>query len=407
MEVRPGYKQSDLGIIPEDWDITTLGELGATFGGLSGKTKRDFGHGAARYITFMNIMTNVRIDCETFELVDVKPTETQNQAAKGDLFFNGSSETPGEVGMCAVLADDVQGVFLNSFCFGFRFREGPPADGLYLAYYFRSREGRELMKSLAQGAIRYNLSKTALLKTRFPLPHRAEQGAIADALSDTDALIDSLEQLLAKKRHLKQGALQDLITGKGRLPGFSGEWGTKRLGSVLRFQVGFPFRSAFFNEQGQGIRLVKNRDLKSDDQPSWYSGTFGQEYLVRDGDVLVGMDGDFSVCLWSKGPALLNQRVGKVVPLSGLDRVFAFYCLGEPLHQIENATSSTTVKHLSHGDVEGIEKALPSPEEQSAIAAILSDMDAEITALESRLAKSRQIKQGMMQQLLTGKTRLV
>jgi type I restriction enzyme, S subunit len=239
------------------------------------------------------------------------------------------------------------------------------------------------------------------------LPTAVEQDAIAEALSDADALIESLEQLIAKKRHLKQGAMQELLTGKRRLPGFGGEWEIKRLGAVLRFQVGFPFSSTFFNEEGQGIRLVKNRDLKNDDQVFHYSGQYDPTFLVENGDVLVGMDGDFLPCLWAKNQALLNQRTGRVIPYGALDRVFAFYYLIEPLKEIEYATSSTTVKHLSHGDIEGIEKRLPALPEQTAIATVLSDMDAEIAALEAKLAKARQVKQGMMQELLTGRIRLV
>src|SRR6266446_1645245 len=131
-----------------EWEVTRLGDIGSTFGGLTGKSKRDFGHGDARYITFMNIMSNVVIDCDIFEHVDIKPSESQNRVAKGDLFFNGSSETPEEVGMCAVLSQEVQDVFLNSFCFGFRAHDGAAADGLYLAYFFRSGQGRGLLKSL-------------------------------------------------------------------------------------------------------------------------------------------------------------------------------------------------------------------------------------------------------------------
>jgi len=119
--------------------------------------------------------------------------------------------------MCAVLLDDLQEVFLNSFCFGFRFREGARADGLYLAYYFRSREGRELLKSLAQGATRYNLSKTALLKISFLLPQVEEQTAIAAILSDMDAEIAALESKLGKAHQLKQGMMQELLTGRIRL----------------------------------------------------------------------------------------------------------------------------------------------------------------------------------------------
>ncbi len=116
-----------------EWEVKRLGELGVTYGGLTGKTKIDFGEGEARYITFMNVMTNVVIDSGMFERVRVSPTETQNRAMKGDLFFNGSSETPEEVAMCAVLLEEVQDVYLNSFCFGFRFREGAEADGVFFA----------------------------------------------------------------------------------------------------------------------------------------------------------------------------------------------------------------------------------------------------------------------------------
>lgn len=200
-----------------DWELKRLGEMGATFGGLTGKTKRDFGHGAGRYITFMNILTNVVVDCGTFEQVDIRAAESQNRVAKGDLFFNGSSETPEEVGMCAVLEQDVQDVFLNSFCFGFRFRKGVPADGLFMAYFFRSLEGRELLKSLAQGATRYNLSKTALLKVAFRLPLPDEQRAISAVLADMDGDIAAVEAKLAKVRQLKQGMIQELLTGSIRL----------------------------------------------------------------------------------------------------------------------------------------------------------------------------------------------
>ena len=199
------------------WEVKRLGELGSTYGGLTGKRKSDFGNGPSRFITFLNIMTNVVIDCDIFERVNVLPAESQNQVSKGDLFFNGSSETSEEVGMCALLAEDVQGVYLNSFCFGFRFLEKAKADGLYMAYYFRSREGRELLKSLAQGATRYNLSKTALLKVELPLPPLPEQSAIATILADMDAEIVALETKLAKVRQIKQGMMQELLTGRIRL----------------------------------------------------------------------------------------------------------------------------------------------------------------------------------------------
>lgn len=199
------------------WDFKALGELGFIFGGLTGKTKADFGEGSGQYITFMNVMSNVVINCDAFERVKVSPTESQNRVMKGDLLFNGSSETPEEVALCSILAEDVSNLFLNSFCFGFRFREAVETDGLFLAYYFRSKSGREMMKSLAQGSTRYNLSKVAMLKSLLLLPRMPEQKAIAAVLADMDAELAALEQRLDKTRTLKQGMMQELLTGKTRL----------------------------------------------------------------------------------------------------------------------------------------------------------------------------------------------
>jgi len=171
----------------------------------------------AQYIPFMNIIKNVVIDPENLERVKVAPAEVQNLAKKGDLFFNGSSETPEEVGMCSVLLESLSRVYLNSFCFGYRLREGVEASSTYLAYYFRSNEGRELVYSLAQGATRYNLSKTNFLKLVIPFPEVAEQTAIAAVLSDMDAEIDALQERRNKTRAVKQGMMQELLTGRTRL----------------------------------------------------------------------------------------------------------------------------------------------------------------------------------------------
>ena len=200
-----------------EWKVKRLGDVGSPYGGLTGKTKADFGEGPARYITFMNVMSNVVIDCGTFPQVQVSPAESQNRAMKGDLFFNGSSETPEEVAMCSVLLDEVRDVYLNSFCFGFRFHDGAAADGLFLAYYLRSKEGRELMKSLAQGSTRYNLSKVALLKSPLRLPKLPEQTAIATVLSEMDGELAVLEERREKTRALKQAMMHELLTGKTKL----------------------------------------------------------------------------------------------------------------------------------------------------------------------------------------------
>src|SRR5690606_6236611 len=140
---------------------------------------------------------------------------------------------------------------------------------------------------------------------QIPLPPLAEQEAIANALSDADAWIEKLEQLIAKKRLIKQGAMQTLLT-----PKYDCE--VKTLGDYVKFQTGFPFSSEFFNKDLRGLRLIKNRDLRSDDSIFYYSGSYSDDFIVNNGDLLIGMDGDFEPVLWKKGISLLNQRVGRI-----------------------------------------------------------------------------------------------
>jgi len=200
-----------------EWEVKKLGEIGETYGGLSGKTKNDFDKGDYPYIPFMNIMSNPVIDLQYFDYVNIRSDEKQNKAIKGDLFFNGSSETPEEVGMCSVLQADIPSLYLNSFCFGFRLNKNLKTDGLYLSYFFRSPIGRHLIFSLAQGATRYNLSKINFMSLEIPYPEPTEQTAIAAILSDMDSEIESLEQKRDKYTMLKQGMMQQLLTGRTRI----------------------------------------------------------------------------------------------------------------------------------------------------------------------------------------------
>jgi type I restriction enzyme S subunit len=199
------------------WQVKRLGDLGDTYGGLSGKTGADFGTGNSQYVPFMNVMGNVVIDPSDLERVRVAASEGQRQVRAGDLFFNASSETPEELGMCAVLLENLRGVYLNSFCFGFRLRERSTTTGLYLAYFFRSDVGRALLYSLAQGATRYNLSKASFKKLEVSLPESSERTAIAAVLSDMDAEIAALEVRREKTQLIKQGMMQELLTGRTRL----------------------------------------------------------------------------------------------------------------------------------------------------------------------------------------------
>lgn len=200
-----------------EWVEKTIGKIGYTYSGITGKTKDDFGNGDAQFITFLNVLNNVVIDTNIFEKVNIRPSEGQNAVQKGDLFFNTSSETPEEVGICAVLNQDVSNLYLNSFCFGYRLTDENVL-GHYLAYFWRSKKGREIMTTLAQGATRYNLSKVYFNKTSIMLPPSIdEQKAIVEILDTMDAEIHALVIERDKYLLIKQGMMQDLLTGKTRL----------------------------------------------------------------------------------------------------------------------------------------------------------------------------------------------
>ncbi len=199
------------------WNSTVLVRVGSAYGGLSGKAKADFGNGNARYVTFLGVLNNVTIDAKHTDQVRVATHETQNVVQQGDLLFNGTSETPGDLAMGAVVGAQIESLYLNSFCFGFRIHDKNRHVPLFLAYFFRGSVGRSLMSRLSQGATRYNISKKQFLALSLIIPDYEEQSAIAGVLSDMGAEIAALEQRLAKTRAIKQGMMQQLLTGRVRL----------------------------------------------------------------------------------------------------------------------------------------------------------------------------------------------
>lgn len=405
MDLRPGYKQTEIGPIPEDWDAVPLGALFTFKNGLN-KAKKYFGYGTP-IVNYMDVFRHPGLRLDRIEgRVDVSNSELDAfEVRRGDVFFTRTSETVEEIGVAAAMLDPAQDTVFSGFVLRAR-PTGDRLDDLFKAYCFSQRYFRQQVIARATYTTRALTNGRSLSAAILAVPPVAEQKAIAETLSDIDAAIETMVQLLIKKRNLRTGAIQKLLTGQIRIAGFSEPWREKRLGDHIRFQVGFPFRSIFFTKSGQGIRLIRNRDLKSNDEMIYYNGDFDPSYVIERGDLLVSMDGEFILHRWDGDDALLNQRVGRIVEREEVENSFLSYYLVEPLKEIEKATSSTTVKHLSHGDVEGIHIALPSLDEQRSIAKVISDMDAEITALAARLEKTRALKQGMMQALLTGRVRL-
>ncbi len=200
-----------------EWEEVKLGDLGKTFTGLTGKTKEHFGRGS-KYIPYINIFRNSSVDMNALELVDVRPSEKQNLVKYGDIFFTTSSETPEEVGMSSVILEEVdESVYLNSFCFGFRPHNFNRVKPEFIRYLLRSEKVRRSISLLAQGATRYNLSKTQLLKITLNIPSLGEQQKIASVLTAADKEIELLEAKLVHFKQEKKALMQQLLTGKRRV----------------------------------------------------------------------------------------------------------------------------------------------------------------------------------------------
>jgi type I restriction enzyme S subunit len=422
MEVKPGYKQTEVGTIPEDWDVKNLSDIGTALIGLTYKPT-DVRSDGLLVLRASNIQQetlrfsdNVFVDMDVPERLMVRP---------GDILICVRNGSRNLIGKCAWIDDRAKGMTFGAFMVVFR-----TAIGRFVYHQFQSAVIKTQIREHL-GATINQITNKSLNSFRIPLPPtKAEQEAIAEALSDADALIAALEQLLAKKRQLKQGATQGLLTGKKRLPGFSGEWGVKPLGDLFNFSAGFTASRDQLSSEGYcylhygDIHTSKNSfvDVRSEYQDipklDIPLKKISPVSLLNDGDV-VFVDASEDDEGASKHVVVINPD--GIPFISGLHTIVA-KCKTDALeHQYRRYCFQTTavkaqfrffavgtkVSGINKTNIARVTLPVPSVPEQAAIAAILSNMDAEITALEAKLAKARKLKQGMMRELLTGRIRLV
>ena len=189
------------------WEQRKLGSIGSTYTGLSGKTKEDFGHGEAQYITYLNVFQNTISDITMTDKVEIDIT--QNEVKYGDVLFTTSSETPEEVGMSSVWLGDTPNIYLNSFCFGFR--PNQKIDLYFLGYSLRAPYMRDKIKILAQGISRYNISKNKVMELEISLPNNEEQKLLGTFLQRIDLIITLHQRKLDKLKNLKRAYLNELF----------------------------------------------------------------------------------------------------------------------------------------------------------------------------------------------------
>ncbi len=433
-----GYQLTDIGILPEDWELKPLGDLTTLMtNGFVGTAKTHYtdSHDGVIYIQGYNVEEN------SFNFHGIKrvTAEFNKRHAKsnlraGDLLM----VQTGDVGLVTVVPPELAGSNCHALIIS-RFKTG--LESKFFAYYINSQQGRNRLKELETGTTMKHINVGDLLYFQVPVPLKVEeQTAIANALSDVDALIQELEKLIAKKQAIKTATMQQLLTGRTRLPQFAhhpdgrnkgykpselGEipedWEVEKFNNLTTLitcgiaatptyvseSEGYPFLSSTNVKNGKVVwknykhiskslhtQLYKNNPPKVGDVLYSRVGTIGEAAVIED-------EFEFSVYV----------SLTLIKPKSdSLDSYFLMQLLNsEPYKDRakEQVYLGGGVGNLNVEVVRNYPIIFPQSNEQKAIAKILSDMDLEINSLEQRLGKTRQIKQGMMQELLTGKTRLV
>ncbi|WP_295587131.1 restriction endonuclease subunit S [uncultured Lamprocystis sp.] len=431
-ELKSGYKKSEIGPIPLTWESVKLGEIFKFKNGLN-KGKEFFGYGTP----IVNYMDVYKISglcfCDLKGRVTVSKFEQKAfDVKKGDVFFTRTSETVDEVGIASVMLDEAT----NTVFSGFVLRARSYSDRLddhFKKYCFGTHGVRRQITSAASYTTRALTNGRLLSDVVIACPPVSEQCAIAAALFDVDALLAKLDALIVKKRDLKQAAMQQLLTGQTRLPGFGGtagylqtdvglipeDWEVRTFRDIcMKIQDGTHFSPTpggndylYITSKniGHGALDVTSADRISATE---HENIYGRCDVKR-GDLLLTKDGA------NTGNAAINTLDEPFSLLSSVAflrfdcrlhsaQFFLYQILSQSgQRRLKLEMSGNAITRLTLTKINALRIPVASINEQTAIATILSDMDAEITALEARRDKTRDLKQGMMQELLTGRIRLV
>ncbi len=425
---RPRYKQTELGSFPHEWTLANLETLSAFI--TKGSTPTTYGFSwqpdGVLFLRSECVAENGLDLSESMYISDAAHSSLRRSEIKeGDLLIT----ITGNVGRVVVFKNSAR-ANINQHIARVRIT-APEVDRDFVFHFLSLPQYRRHFISITTGQAYPQISLKQVRKASVPLPPtKAEQEAIATALSDADGLIESLKQLLAKKRQIKQGAMQELLTGKKRLPGFSGEWEVKALGELFTFSGGLAASRDQLSAEGHcylhygDIHLSTKSfiDVRGEFQniPKLKVplNKVAAKSLLEDGDV-VFVDASEDDEGASKHVVVVNPDSTPFI--SGLHTIVAKGRSAELGHryrrycfqthavraQFRFFAVGTKVSGISKTNIAKVTLPVPSVAEQSAIASILADMDTEIDSLEVKLAKACDIKQGMMQELLTGRIRLV
>lgn len=400
MELIAGYKPSDVGALPEDWDVLPLGKLVRSVE--YGSAAKSDVKGAVPVLRMGNLQGG-KIDWSDLVYTDDIDEINKYRLQSGDVLFN-RTNTIDLVGKTSIYEGDCPAIFAGYLI---RINVVPELlDSRFLNYVLNTEFSRKYSAKVLSVAVgQANINGQKLKTYPIPLPPTTtEQESIAQALTDVDALLAGLDQMITKKRDLKQAAMQQLLTGKTRLPGCSGTWEAKRLGEVAEIVMGQSPSSSNYNSIGNGLPLIQgNADIEN----RWaIKRTYTTQITKRGkaGDVLMSVRAPVG----EVSRTMFDVCLGRGVCAIRYSNEFLYHTLVFMEPNWVRHSKGSTFDSVNSDDVKNVEIRFPVEEtEQIAIASILSDMDVELAELEARRDKTRSIKQAMMQELLTGKTRLV
>ena len=415
-----GYKRTEVGVIPEDWERSSVRAIAsstrnAIVGGPFGSdlVSKDYVAHGVPVIRGQNMSGR----WVSGSFVFVTPTKAKsleaNLAHPGDIIFT----QRGTLGQVSLVPDKPFSAYLVSQSQMKLSVDRKVADPLFLFYFFTSYEQQKSIqgRTIQTGVPHINLGILREMPVR--LPPLAEQCAIAEALSDADGLLAALEALIAKKRAIKQAAMQQLLTGKSRLPGFSGKWETKRIGDFTGCTAGGTPSTLISEYWGGIIRWMNSGELNNKIVHD-VEGRITERGLRESSTktvpprcVLVGLAGQGK----TRGTVAINtvelctnQSIAAIYPNESFVPEYLYYNLDARYEELRGMSTGDGGRGgLNLQIILSIAVPFPHVDEQTAIASVLSDMDAEIAALERRRDKTRAVKQGMMQRLLTGRVRLI
>jgi len=417
--MKDGFRNTDLGRLPHDWTVDHLGALNPFVTSGSRGWARYYAERGAPFVRITNLSRgSIYLDLSDLKLVNLPAEDSEGLRTHlqgGDLLVSITAD----IGIVGYVDERVpKPAYINQHIALVRC-EPTAVDTKFLAYYLASNQPQRAFRAGTDTGAKAGMSLAGVLKIRAAFPALPEQCAIAEALSDIDALLGGLDRLIAKKRDLKQAAMQQLLTGQTRLPGFRGMCETKRLGDLGVFLKGRGVKKD--QTQSGALPCIRYGEIYTHHNDyvrffnSWISRDVADTAMrLRSGDILFAGSGETKEEI-GKCVAFVHDveayAGGDIVILrpTQAHSLFLGYLLNTPPIASQKASrgQGDAVVHIGAASLASITVLLPSLDEQTAIAAVLSDMDAELSALEARRDKTCAIKQAMMQELLTGKTRLV